>query len=579
MTGSSPLRILIADDTESDRLILESIVRGEGHAVISARNGNEAVEQFRRRGADLVLMDALMPGMDGFDAARRIKELAGEHLVPVIFLTSLTETEALVKCLDAGGDDFLQKPYNRVILKAKIKAFNRMREMHATMVAQRNQIVQHNNHLIQEQTVAKQVFDKIAHSGCLDAANVRYHLSPRAVFNGDVLVAARRPSGSMLVLLGDFTGHGLPAAIGAMPLASTFYGMAEKGFALTDILLEINQKLKDSLPLGVFCCATFLEINFHDCCLTAWNGGLPEGYIHRRASGLVQPIRSRHLPLGVLPSTQLKTDCEHHRLDPGDRCFLWSDGIHEARNRQGEMFGEERLKAVFRNNQNADRLFEEVMESVHAFIGGGERDDDLSLVEIRVDGPAEAGSAPFFSNGFPEAMEWNLQFEVLPSTFRHFDPMPLLVGLFSEIPGLRSHTGTLYTILGELYSNALEHGILGLDSDMKRTPEGFAGYYRLRSELLQSVQEGFIRFHFAHEAQREGGCLLIRVSDSGDGFSRGEGEGDPARYSGRGIPLLRQLCSSLKYLGNGNQVEAVYQWRAETSPPPTSERSGIAGKA
>src|SRR5690625_6300945 len=127
-------------------------------------------------------MVVLMPRFDGLGAALKIKSLAGEELVPIIFLTSLTDTESLVQCLDAGGDDFLSKPYNRVILQAKIKSFYRMREMHTTMLSQRDQIALHNEHFMQEQTVAKQVIDNIAHSGCLDANNVKYYLASLAIF-------------------------------------------------------------------------------------------------------------------------------------------------------------------------------------------------------------------------------------------------------------------------------------------------------------------------------------------------------------------------------------------------------------
>ena len=77
--------------------------------------------------------------------------------------------------------------------------------------------------------MAKSVFDNVAHNGSLSAPNIKYLLSPLSVFNGDVLLACMKPSG-MHVLLGDFTGHGLPAAIGAMPMAEIFYGMTRKGF-------------------------------------------------------------------------------------------------------------------------------------------------------------------------------------------------------------------------------------------------------------------------------------------------------------------------------------------------------------
>ncbi|WP_164662152.1 response regulator transcription factor, partial [Pseudomonas viridiflava] len=128
----------------------------------------------------LILMDAMMPLMDGFEAARRIKLMAGESLVPIIFLTSLTEGEALARCLDAGGDDFVSKPYNTQVLAAKINAMNRLRLLQETVLQQRDLISTHHEYLLNEQRVAKAVFDQVAHSGCLGAANIRYLQSPYA---------------------------------------------------------------------------------------------------------------------------------------------------------------------------------------------------------------------------------------------------------------------------------------------------------------------------------------------------------------------------------------------------------------
>ena len=222
MSSPQALTVLIAEDGATDRLLLATIVRKQGHRVITAENGELAVALFAEQRPQLVLLDAMMPVMDGFEAARRIKLLAGETLVPVIFLTSLTEDEALVRCLEAGGDDFLAKPYSPVVLAAKIKALDRLRRLQATVLEQRDEISRHHNHLLNEQRVAKAVFDQVAHGGCLGAPNIRYLQSPYALFNGDLLLAAFTPTGEMHVLLGDFTGHGLPAAVGAMPLAEVF---------------------------------------------------------------------------------------------------------------------------------------------------------------------------------------------------------------------------------------------------------------------------------------------------------------------------------------------------------------------
>jgi DNA-binding response OmpR family regulator len=559
------LKILVADDTDSDRLILESIVRKEGHNVVSACNGVEAINVFIAERPDIVLLDALMPELDGFGAARRIKELAGDELVPIIFLTSLTDTESLVQCLDAGGDDFLSKPYNRIILQAKIKSFNRMRELHGTMLNQHNQIVRYNNRLLQEQTVAKHVFDNVAHSGCLDANNVRYFLSSLAVFNGDILVAAMRPSGSMMVLLGDFTGHGLPAAIGAMPLASTFYGMVPKGFSMTDILREINGKLKNILPVGIFCCATILDINFRKKRLKIWNGGLPDCFIYHHKDARITPVKSTHLPLGVLSNRAFKDNCEYFELEVGDRIFLWSDGIHEARNAEGEMFGEERLKGVFERNQNSASLFDDIIESVQQFVGNGEKDDDLSLLEIRMEEPAQVNNfAKEASDRFGNSeIEWKMSLEVSPTSFKVFDPLPMLLNVLMEVPSLRAFSSSLYTILAELYANALEHGVLKLDSQLKKTPEGFSDYYALREQRINTVTDGFVRIYISHKTNEDGGLLKVRIEDSGEGFDHAGRSFDNLAhfgYSGRGIALVEKLCGKVTYLSCGNIVEVDFSW-------------------
>ena len=559
------ITVLVADDTATDRVILEAILRKQGHRVLSAQDGEQAVECFRTERPDIVLLDALMPKLDGFDAARQIKSIAGEELVPILFLTSLTDTDSLVQCLEAGGDDFLSKPYNPVILQAKIRSFFRMRTMQRPMLEQRDQIAQHNEHFLQEQTVAKQVFDNITSGGHVDAEHLRYYLSPLAVFNGDVMVASTTPAGNLMVLLGDFTGHGLPAAIGAMPLATTFYGMVDKGFAMSDILAEINGKLKSILPVGLFCCAAMVEMNFRKNTVRIWNGGLPAAYVYRK-DGRVEQIKSTHLPLGVLNNKKFKADPALITMAHGERLYLWSDGIHEARDADGEMFGEERLLAAFAKNQKPPALFDELLQNVKTFVGHGQKSDDLSLIELLMAPLSSAYVTPGAEQATSQSQlaEWSLVFEVKPSSFAIFDPLPLLLSVLLEVPGLRNHSGTLYTIISELYTNALEHGVLGLDSSIKDDPEGFERYYQLRRERTQAIKEGYVKITLAHKTHTEGGSLAITVADSGRGFvpnERTEQTGN--EYSGRGLKLVESLCDALEVRGAGNVVAATYCWHTD----------------
>ena len=438
----------------------------------------------------------------------------------------------------------------------------RLRRLQDTVLKQRDLIAKHNEHLLTEQRVAKAVFDKVTHSGCLDAPNIRYLQSPYAVFNGDLMLAAFKPSGGMHVLLGDFTGHGLPAAIGAMPLAEVFYGMTAKGYSLAEVLREINAKLKRILPVGVFCCATLLNISFQRHVVEVWSGGLPDGYL-LRSSGERLPLVSRHLPLGVLEPASFNDKYEVYPLALGDRVFLLSDGVLEARNPQGELFGEARLLEVFARNRMPAELFSEIQQALTLF--SGEQQDDVSLLEVSLveDGALARPPLAFADSGQSHPLDWSASFEFRGETLRHFNPLPFLLQLLLEVQGLRPQGGALYTVLAELYSNALEHGVLGLDSALKANAEGFAEYYRQRSLRLAQLSDGYVRFHLRLQPEAGGGRLVVRVEDSGSGY-------DPARVlaqqvhvtglSGRGLTLVRQLSERCSWDAGGQGVSVEFSW-------------------
>lgn len=566
---SAPLKILIADDSDSDRLILKTLLRRLGHHVLVAANGQEAVALFRSDGPDIVLLDALMPAMDGMEAAREIKRLAGERMVPLIFITSVSEAEDLARCLEAGGDGFLSKPYNRVMIKAKISAFNRMRLMHQALSDQRDLMHERNRQLLEEQHVARRVFDSVAHTGCLDAPNIRYHASPLSVFSGDVLFASPRPAGGMLVFTGDFTGHGLPAAIGAMPVAETFYGMASKGFGGSDILREINQKLVRILPKDMFCCGAMVEADFGLNQLKVWNGGLPDGWLVRSATASFS-LPSRHLPLGILNADQFNAEMETIRTLPGDRLLLMTDGVLECSNEEGHLFAERGVRLAVESVTSGRHPFDALMSGIRRFTGRQKFGDDLTLCCLEM--VDQTGITAMPEGAEPSTLagptEWKCVYEIRERTLGEFSPLPLLLHICMEVPGLRRKSGEIYTLLSELYNNALEHGVLELPSEWKYTPEGFDRYYSERASRLSGVSGHYIRFSFHHEPMQWGGRLRVVCEDSGQGFDfqnhpvlqSTEMEQSGPRYAGRGLILLKRLAESIRFHEQGSRVEIVYDW-------------------
>ncbi|SDU14179.1 ATP-binding SpoIIE family protein phosphatase [Halopseudomonas salegens] len=566
-SGAEPpagLRILVADDNPADRLILSRLVSRQGHEVLAAENGADAVEQFLRERPQLILLDAMMPVMDGFAAAQLIREAAGEDLVPIIFLTSLTETHALVRCLEAGGDDFLTKPYNPVILQAKIQAFQRMQEMHHTLQQQRDLISRQHERMVHDQELAKRIFDRVAHAGALDAPNVRYLQSAYAMFNGDVLLAAQCPAGGMHVLLADFTGHGLSAAIGAMPLAEVFYAMSARGFALQDILAELNDKLERILPVGVFCCALLAEINPLKHKLEVWNGGLPDAVLLDVDGSVQHWLPSTHLPLGVVPNDRFDVSTLTLPMSAGQRLLCWTDGIIETRNAQGQQFGDQGVaKVLAAGSGQPEQLFDHLLSAIKDF--HGRKDDDLSLLQVSMPTDVLPRSPAMRFRSQREMHDWRLEHVFRAQAIRTQNPLPWLLDELLRVPGLRDHAGTLATVLSELFSNALEHGLLALDSSLKSTAEGFNRYYLQRSQRLQQLEEGWIRVMLDHTQEPSGGRLLIEVQDSGQGFvtaKTGTVIADSFRYAGRGLTLVAALTDEMQVLPDGRGVQVRLAWHA-----------------
>lgn len=562
-----PLKILIVDDEISNCIIINSILSSAGYETVVARNGAEAVAVFAKEIPDIVLMDVMMPVMDGYEATKIIKTLTDGRVVPVIFLTAVDDEKGLARCIECGGDDFINKPYNHVILKAKVDAMARLSRLHSTVITQYNELEYHQERLLKEQNVAKTIFSNIAHAGCLDSPNIKYMLSPMAIFNGDLLLAARKPSGGMYIMLGDFTGHGLSAAIGAIPVADIFYRMTAKGFGIDEIVAEINNKLRKVLPTGIFCAAAIIEVDSVEHKLLVWNGGLPDVLVGRNNHGISHRLESMHLPLGVVGNEKLDKKMHSVAISPGDAIYLYTDGVIEAWNINGEMFGQKRLEEHLMPEDGQGGRFDAICQDLENFIGDQSHSDDITLIEILCNEEQQSDIAPpsITHDRLMPPMTWRMTLDLKADALRIFDPLPLLTHLLVEIQGLRKSRDHLYTVIAELFFNALDHGLLNLDSAIKSTPHGFMEYYKKRQNNLANLQEGYIKLTFEHIPEDNGGKLSIRIEDTGAGFDYRKALPrlrENMTPSGRGIPLVRSLCEDVAYFDRGNIVEAVYSWHA-----------------
>jgi len=129
------MKILVADDSHVNQMLIKAYAEEAGHHVVTVSDGQQAVEAFKVERPDLVIMDIIMPVMNGLEATKQIRKLpeSENDWVPIIFLSSLAEPEDIAKGIDAGGDDYLTKPIDATILNAKLRAMQRISNMKKTL--------------------------------------------------------------------------------------------------------------------------------------------------------------------------------------------------------------------------------------------------------------------------------------------------------------------------------------------------------------------------------------------------------------------------------------------------------------
>ncbi len=565
------MKILIVDDDTTNRLVLSAYLKKDGYTVVAAKNGVEAIELFQLEEPDLILMDVMMPVMDGYEATIKIKSMTTDKFIPIIFLTAMTDEKALSRCVEVGGDDFLTKPYNRVILKAKIDALERVSQLYNTVYEQKRELISHQINEAKEHEVARKVFDSILNPGCLSSDNIQLHLSPMSLFNGDVVLAAVKPTGGLHILFGDFTGHGLAASLGALPLSDVFYSMTAKGYSISDIVREVNRKLKQQLPTGMFLAACLVEIDIINMVLKYWNGAIPGAFLHKGNS--IIELKSKNLPLGILDDSGFSDKVDIIEIHDYDRVILSTDGILEAENSEGKMFGAERFTECLHDKLDSDvDLFQHILNVLDDFTQEQEQTDDVTLGVITCDINyinQLVSQKSAFKKFVPTHWKFDLYF--FYDAIKSIDPVPLINQILSEIQGHQVQQDKLSMILTELFCNSLDHGLLGLDSSVKSTPEGFMQFYADKESRLNELDSGSIFISVKNEPHETGGNLTIVFEDSGKGFDVSKiednnasqtaiDESSPLKFSGRGISLIRNYCQSVTYNDTGNRIECIYSW-------------------
>ena len=545
------MKILIVDDEPINRILLLNMLSAEGYDdCIEAENGTQAIEKFKSEAPDLILLDVVMPDMSGFDVVPQLRKHASEEYLPILFITALEDKASLVKCLEVGGNDFATKPFDKHILVAKIRAHLKIRALSLRIEQQNKALLLFNQRVAREHAIVEHIFSNAIVNDPQVLSYFDYYIKPAESFNGDVFLCEKNPNGGIYFAVGDFTGHGLASAVGALPVTRAFQEISQQGVTVSEIARELNAILLKFLPHDMFMAAVIGEIDSTGSHITLWQGGMPAVLTAgKMASGLRQRP-SRHMALGILDDEEFDTACDTVHLSHGEQLIIVSDGLIEVFDSNNDMLMEDGISDIIKDKLlnsetiTAQSLYEKALQ----FNVSDSFDDDVSAIIFSAK-PIQLLPTVKSQFGLPSSHEVALTAELLKQP----DILQRVLQIAGQCEGVQSIRSVLYTVLSELFNNALEHGVLKLDSEMKSTTEGFHSYYELREASLKELSDASITIRIESLPNEQ--KIQVSVLDSGDGFSWDSLQNVTNDESfGRGLAMVHALCEQVRFEEGGRKV-------------------------
>jgi phosphoserine phosphatase RsbU/P len=369
-------RVLIVDDVKANVDVLVHALSGE-YKLSVALGGQQALDAVHRSPPDLVLLDIVMPDIDGYEICRRLRAAEATRELPIMFLSSLEDVNDKARGFEVGGNDYLTKPFEILEVKARVRSLLKAKAYAEAVKAAAERDLRIARE-IQMGLLPANISAQIQGTG-LDVYAV---LEPARQVGGDLFEVLRLGADRVLVAVGDVSGKGVPAAVfmaGAMTLLRS---LARQGNAPEEILRQLNDELLEQNPRGMFVTLQCLVFDLAKGCVTCASAG------HHPA------IRTspRHAPLPVLPSSGpvlglVPADditSETLELQPGETFVLYTDGVSEAFDPNEELFGEERLLALLQASpgRSARETTLGVLEAVRRHAAGAPQSDDITVVSV-----------------------------------------------------------------------------------------------------------------------------------------------------------------------------------------------------
>ncbi len=380
MKELSECRILIVDDIKANVDALVEALRGE-HKLSVALDGESALRAVEKNPPDLVLLDIVMPGIDGYEVCRRLRAAEATREIPVMFLSSLEDVRDKAKGFELGGNDYLTKPFEILEVKARVRSLLKAKA-YADAVREAAERELGIAREIQMGILPSDLSSRTAGTG-LDIHAV---IEPAKHVGGDLFEVLRTDDGRVVVAIGDVMGKGIPASLFMAVTMTLLRTMARQGPRPEEVLARLNDELQAQNPRGMFVTMACLVFDPAAGRVTGSSAGHNPLLLVPAAGEPRFVTKSSGMPLGFRRG--LVYESETLDLAQGDTFVLYTDGVTEAETRDEVQFDYPRLVQCFAGGAgaSAEESVKMLLADVRAFEDGAPQADDITILAVRFDG-------------------------------------------------------------------------------------------------------------------------------------------------------------------------------------------------
>ncbi|WCL50245.1 SpoIIE family protein phosphatase [Leptospira sp. GIMC2001] len=365
-------KILVVEDNQDMLNLLKKLLHDHYH-IVSAKNGLDGYKKAQIERPDLILSDVMMPGYNGFELTRMIKEDPNLRSIPIVLLTALNDLDGKIEGFNKGADDYISKPFQPLELLARIR----------NLLVKSDLQLEKNKRLLQlqkELVLARDIQSKLLPTQLPDIKGYNFAALyiPLDEVGGDFYDIYEK-NDKTYIFICDVSGHGVPACLIASMVKMVFQSEMKKNVGISRIMKGINSSLY-SIIGNNFVTACIVELDPQKNSLKYTTAGHPPFY--HVSKGRIQEHKTIGKPLGVLPNANF----EESTIYPsqGDIVFLYTDGIVECMNQSGEFYGEERLEDFLTRSSEYEpkEIIEALREELKGFLGQENYEDDITAFTV-----------------------------------------------------------------------------------------------------------------------------------------------------------------------------------------------------